>query len=187
MVPAVSPANAARLRIAAVLVCGIVMQTTFGTDLRIEGVAPDFMLLLAVAGGLAAGPGGGAFIGFSAGLLADLSLTATPLGVYALSWCLVGFAVGWARLNVLPEGRPVQPLVGLAATAGGLIVLLVVGALSGQGAFTAAGKAWLVRVGMVEAAWNAVLVIPVTAVMRRAARGTRGADRLGRTDALVTG
>ncbi|MHB1929086.1 MAG: rod shape-determining protein MreD [Acidimicrobiales bacterium] len=182
-----SPANAARLRVAVALLVGIVVQTTFGADLRIDGVAPDFMLLIAIVGGLVGGPQAGALIGFAAGLLADLSLTSTPLGLYALSWCLVGFAVGWARLNVLPEGRPVQPLVGLAATAGGLVVLIVVGALAGQGAFTAAGRGWLVRVGVVEAAWNAVLVIPVAAVMKRAARGTRGADRLGRTDALVAG
>lgn len=180
-------ATAARVRIGLLLLVGIVVQTTFGADLRVGGVAPDFMLLLAIAGGLAAGPEGGTFIGFVSGLLADLALTTTPLGMYALAWCLVGFVVGWLRLNVLPEGRPAEPLVGLLASAGGVALFLVVGALAGQSELAVTGRAWEVRVGVVEAVWNAVLVIPVAALMRRAARGTRGADRLGRSDALASG
>lgn len=180
-------ATIARIRLAVLLLVGIVVQTTFASDLRIGGVAPDFMLLLAIAGGLTTGPAAGAVIGFFAGLLVDLSLTTTPLGLFALAWCLVGFIVGWARSNILPEGRPVEPFVGLAATLGGVAVLLAGADLAGQSAVLAPGARWLTRVALVEAGWNTVLAIPAAWLMRRAARGSRGADRLGRTDALASG
>lgn len=177
----------ARVRVVLLLLAGVVIQTTFAAGLRVGGVAPDFMLLLAVAAGLATGPEAGAFIGFGAGLLADLSFATTPIGLYALAWCLVGFGVGWLRLNVLSEARLVEPVVGFLASVGGIAVLLVVGALAGQSDLTAGGHAWLVRVAVVEAVWNAVLAVPVTALLRRAARGMRGVDRLGRSDVLVGG
>ncbi len=187
MVAAVTSATVARLRVVLVLLAGVVLQTTFGADLRVLGVAPDLMLLLAVAGGLSCGPEAGAVIGFCAGLLADLSLTTTPMGLFALSWCLVGFVVGWARTNFLPEGRPVEPLVGFVATLGGIGVYLAVGDLAGQSSILTMGPHWLLRVALIEAGWNALLAVPAAWLMRRAARGLRSADRLGRTDALASG
>ena len=38
----------AALKVLAVLALGILVQTCFGNDLRVDNVAPDFMLLLAV-------------------------------------------------------------------------------------------------------------------------------------------
>ncbi|HLH47206.1 MAG TPA: rod shape-determining protein MreD, partial [Acidimicrobiales bacterium] len=160
----------ARIRVALLLLVGIVVQTTVGADLRIDGVAPDFMLLLAICGGLACGSEAGAVIGFFAGLLSDLAMTTTPLGLYALSWCLVGWGVGALRSAVLPEGRALQPVIGLLATGGGLVVFLIAGDLAGQTMLVAGGRSYLIRVGVVEALWNAVLVVPVAYVMLRAAR-----------------
>ncbi len=179
-----NPASIARVRIAGLLVVGLIFQTTFGADLRVAGVAPDLLLLFAIAGGLAAGPEAGAVIGFAAGLLADLTLTTTPIGLSALAWCLVGFAVGWARSNVLPDGRAVEPLVGLAATLGGVAVFLAVGDLASQSAIIDLGHRWLLRIALVEALWNALLAVPAAWLMRRAARGMPSADRLGRAEAL---
>jgi rod shape-determining protein MreD len=181
----VTAAGWARVRVAVLLVVGIVVQTTLAGDVRVDTVAPDLMLMLAIAGGLACGSEAGAVIGFFAGLLSDLSLTTTPLGLYALAWCLVGWGVGMLRTNLLPEGRAVQPLVGFAATVGGVVVLLVVGELAGQHMLVVPGRAYLVKVALVEGLWNAVLAVPVTYLMARSARGSRGADRLGRSDALA--
>jgi rod shape-determining protein MreD len=181
----VTAAAAARLRIAAVLVLGIIVQTTLGADLRVDGVAPDLMLLLAVAGGLVGGSEAGAIVGFGAGLLADLTLTTTPMGLTALAWCLVGWAVGALRANLLPEGRLLQPAIGLIATGAGVVVFLAFGDLAGQALLVAPGRSYLVRVALVEGLWSAVLVIPVTALMTWAARGSKGADRLGRSEALA--
>ena len=53
----------------------ILVQTTLGSDLRVVGVAPDLMVLLAICAGLAGGAEAGAWVGFWAGLIADLFLT----------------------------------------------------------------------------------------------------------------
>ena len=39
------------LKVLVVLLLGIIVQTSFGADLRVDGVAPDFMLLLAFVPG----------------------------------------------------------------------------------------------------------------------------------------
>ncbi len=175
----------ARIRIVIVLLVGLVVETTFGSDLRVLGVAPDLMLLLAVSGGLVGGSYAGAWIGFGAGLLADAALTTTPLGLDALVWCLVGWGIGTLRANVLPDGRVTRPAVAFAATVGALILFLVVGELVGQSQLVAPGRTYLIRVVFVEAVWNAVLVIPVVAVLGWAARGLAGAEALNRPETLT--
>ena len=45
------PRVATALKVLAVLVIGAFVQTTFGNDLRVHGIAPDLMMLLAVSAG----------------------------------------------------------------------------------------------------------------------------------------
>jgi rod shape-determining protein MreD len=170
----------ARLRVGVLLVIAIVIQTTFGADLRILGVAPDLMLLMAVSGGLVGGPTAGAWIGFVAGIIADLAMTTTPLGLGALTWCLVGWGVGTMRAYVLPEGRAARPAIAFLATAGGLLLYLVVGELVGQSQLVAPGRSWLIRVVVIEGLWNAVLVIPAVGAFGWAVKGLARADALRR-------
>ncbi|MDA8063482.1 MAG: rod shape-determining protein MreD [Actinomycetota bacterium] len=179
-----SPASVGRCRVGALVVLVAIVQTTFGADLRIAGVAPDLFLLLAIAGGLTTGPEAGAVIGFSAGLVEDLTLAATPVGLSALAWCLVGFAVGWARSSVLSDGRAVEPLVAFVATLGGVALFLAAGDLAGQSAIMDLGHRWLLRIAVIEGGWNAVLVLPTTWLVGRAARGMPSADREGRVETL---
>ena len=178
-----SPAARSRLKLAALLLVAIVIQTTFASDLRVDRVAPDLMILVAVCAGLEGGAGTGAVVGFLAGLLADLSLTATPMGLSSLAFCLTGWAVGHLRSTLLPEGRLVQPLIGMVATAGGLLVYVMAAGLSGQTVVTSLGVHWLLRVVVVESLWNAVLVIPTAALMDWALRGS--GDRLARAEPLA--
>ncbi|MGI8491836.1 MAG: rod shape-determining protein MreD [Acidimicrobiales bacterium] len=175
-----TPRNAARLRIGAVLLTGIVVQTTLAPDLRLAGVAPDLMLLLAICGGLAGGAGGGAVTGFAAGLLADLWLTDTPVGLSALTWCIVGFAVGTLRSNVLPESRWLATVMAAGATVAGVLAFVVLGDVVGQSQLLIGGRSWLLRVVVLEAAWAAVLSWPVSRLFEWAARGSDGAAELGR-------
>ncbi len=100
-----SPHVRARLRIATLLFVAILVQTTLGSDLRVAGVAPDLMVLVTICAGLTGGAEAGAWVGFWAGLIADLFLTATPLGLSALTYCLIGAAVGALRTAVLPDGQ----------------------------------------------------------------------------------
>jgi len=95
--------------LAAVVVAAALLQSTVLAELRLAGVRPDVLVLSVVAVAMASGPTSGAVFGFSAGLVADL-LFDLPVGVSALVYTAVGFAVGTVRLYVTSH----RPLVHLA-------------------------------------------------------------------------
>ncbi len=163
-------------------VVALVVETALGADLRLMGVGPDLMLLLAICAGMTGGAEAGALVGFAVGLLSDISLATTPLGLSALSWCLVGWSVGMLRSNVTLGNRSALPVVAFAATLGGIAIFLVVGDLVGQSQLSGLRHAYLLRVGVIESLWNALLAIPVGFVYERAGRGSAGAEALRRTD-----
>jgi rod shape-determining protein MreD len=181
----VSSSIGARVRIAVVLLVALVLQATFGADLRIFGVAPDFMLLVAICGGLVCGPTTGAWIGFLAGLLADLTMSTTPLGLTALVWCLVGWGLGTLGAYVLPESRVVRPAIAFLASVAALLLFLLVGELVGQSGLVAPGRTWIVKAIVIEGLWNALLAIPTVVVMRWAARGLASVEALRRPDTVM--
>ncbi len=170
---------AARARIGLLIIVATLIQTALGSDMRIAGVAPDLMVLLPISAGLVGGTEAGAWVGFMTGLFYDMFLTSTPVGLSALTYCLVGAGVGAVRVSVLQEHRSTVPLTALVATAGGVLVFVGVGDVFGQSQLIAGGRSWLIRVALIEAAWNAVLALPVSWLYARAARGSAGADRVG--------
>jgi rod shape-determining protein MreD len=105
------------LVLAAVVVVAVLLQSTVLAELRLAGVRPDLLVLTVVAVAMASGPTSGAVFGFSAGLVGDL-LFDLPVGVSALVYTAVGFAVGTARVYVTSH-RPVVhlALVGAASLA----------------------------------------------------------------------
>jgi rod shape-determining protein MreD len=183
----VSPHTKARLRIALLLLVALLLETALGNDLRVAGVAPDLMVLLTICAGLTGGAEAGAWVGFWAGLLTDLFLTSTPLGLSALSYCLVGAAVGALRTAVLPDLRwLLRPAAALVGTAVAVLLWVVIGDVLGQSQLLAAGRSWLIRVVAVEAAWATVLAVPVGWLYARAARGSKGDELIG-GDRMVVG
>ena len=150
---------------AAVLLVGIFAQVTFGSDLRVDGIAPDFMMLLAVCAGFAGGPEKGATVGFAAGLISDLYLHDTPVGLSALAACLVGFVVGWGRTQMLTTRLAFAPAVAAAGTAVGVVIFVVAGYIVGQAQLIAPGKSWLVQVAFIEAVYSAIFALPAVALM----------------------
>ncbi len=176
-----SPRVVARLRIGLLLVVAILIQTTLGNDLRAFGVAPDLMVLVAICAGMTGGAESGAWVGFWAGLITDLFLVTTPLGLAALTYCLIGAGVGALRSWVLPESRLLAPVAALVGTATAVLLWVVLGDMLGQGQLLDAGRTWLIRVVVVEAGWAAVLALPVSWIYGWAARGLVGADRVGST------
>jgi rod shape-determining protein MreD len=173
-----SPAAAARLRVAAIVLVTGYIQATFGADLRIAGVAPDLLTLVVICAGLAGGPEQGTVVGFGAGVLADLVVTTTPFGLSALTLTLIGFAVGTLRAGVLHDSWALTPVVAMVATGATVALFVALAGLVGQPQLASEGQAWLVRVGVVEGLYSAVLSIPVTRLLRRAARGSAGVARL---------
>ncbi len=82
-------------RAALVLLAALVLQVTMLSDLRVLGALGDLMLALTVAAGLTGGADRGVTWGFATGVLYDLMLD-TPFGLSALTYALVGYAVGLA-------------------------------------------------------------------------------------------
>jgi rod shape-determining protein MreD len=188
-----NPHLVARVRMAILLLGAILLQTSVGNDLRVLGVAPDLMVLLAILAGLSGGTESGAWVGFWAGLLTDMFLTTTPLGLSALTYCLVGASVGAVREGVLPESRALPPIVALGGTVTAVLLFVGFGDVLGQAHLLEPGRAWLIRVAAIEGGWAAVLAVPVGWLYGRAARGSVGVERLGpprssrhAVDALMT-
>jgi rod shape-determining protein MreD len=152
-------------KVVVVLLVGILVQTTFGADLRVNNIAPDLMLLLAVCAGYVGGPDEGAVVGFAAGLLSDLFLQGTPFGLSALAGCLAGFAAGWARTNFLRLRLWLVPVIAAAGTALGVVLFVIIGYLVGQAQLVAPGKRWLVEVVVIEATYAALFSLPAVGLM----------------------
>lgn len=174
-----TPVAKARIRIGLLLVFTVLIQTTLGSDLRVIQVAPDLMVLVVVCAGLTGGTEAGAWVGFWAGLLYDMFLTATPVGLSALTYCLIGASIGALRAGVLSEHRSLLPLAALAGTAASVLVFVGAGDVLGQTQLVGAGRSWLIRVMIVESLWNAVLALPVGLIYAWLARGSAGAERFG--------
>jgi rod shape-determining protein MreD len=97
------------LALAIVLVVAVLVQSTVLARLTVAGVRPDLLVLAVVSVAVATDPTTGAVFGFVAGLVADL-LFDLPVGVSALVYVAVGFAVGTVRVYVTSH-RPLVHLV----------------------------------------------------------------------------
>lgn len=142
-------------RLSLVLVVLLVLQTTWMTDLRPFGVPGDLMLLLAIAAGMAGGPLRGATVGFVAGLAMDLVLL-TPLGLSALVYLAVGYAVGSVHDGVLRSAPWIPVVAAFVASIVGVVFYVVLGQLVGQ----EFRLPYLPRIVLVTAVLNAALVFP---------------------------
>ena len=163
----------ARIRLAAVLVLALLLQTTVVPDLRVLGVCADLMMLCTVCAGLAGGPELGGVVGFGAGLMTDLFLTTTPLGLSALSFSVVGYGVGSLRRTVLQEGWLLAPAAALIGSSAGVVIFVLVGVMVGQSQLTSVGWTYIAKTALLVGLMNAVMATPVSRVVARAAAGAR--------------
>lgn len=120
-----------RFRVPLVLLTFLLLHTTVLADLRIREVMPDVMLLLAVAAGMTGGPVRGATMGFAAGLAVDLFLR-SPMGLSALVFTLVGYAMGVAHTGVLRPSWYLRSLAVLVGSAGGVLLYACIGTMLGE-------------------------------------------------------
>ena len=88
-------------------------------------------------------------------------MTATPLGLSALTYCLIGAAVGALRTGLLPEARLVVPAAALFGTAAAVVLWVGLGDMLGQSQLLDSGRSWLIKVALVEAGWATLLALPV--------------------------
>ncbi|PZS16893.1 MAG: rod shape-determining protein MreD [Acidimicrobiales bacterium] len=166
----------ARLRLGLIVVTILVVQLTLLDGVSVYHIHPDALVLVAAAGGLVAGPQRGATVGFVAGLASDLFL-ATPFGLSALAFTLVGFGVGMARASLILPTWWLTPAAGALASAAGVVIYALLGATVGQSQML--GDRLALVVGVVALA-NAVLAPLVVSLVRWALdSGAAGERSLG--------
>ena len=94
----------AAVRVVALVSLLVLVQVAVVSQLRVDRVSADVLLLISVACGVAAGPDRGALVGFLAGLGYDIFLQ-TPLGLSALVYCVVAYGVGLFQLPLATHPR----------------------------------------------------------------------------------
>jgi len=159
------------VRVALVLLGALVAQQAVLSQVRVAGVGPDLLLLVAVAAGVAGGPEAGAVVGFAAGVAADLLIQA-PFGLSSLAFGLVGYGVGTLQAGVIRLAWWIPPATALAASAAGVLLYGLLGGLLGQAGMLRSELAGLAGVvGLL----NAPLVPLATRAVRWALAGGREA------------
>jgi rod shape-determining protein MreD len=141
------------VRIPPIMVLALVLHTAVFPQLRLWDVAADVLLLSAIAGGMAGGPDRGAVIGFTSGIIADCFLR-TPFGLAALTYLIIGWAIGMFQTTVLHARWWIPVLTGFTASVAGVALFTLLGAVVGQSQLLS-GR--LVTIALVVGALNALL------------------------------
>ena len=163
----------ARVRLPLAVLAVLVVQTSLLPAVNIDDVRPDALLLFAIAGGVVAGAEGGALIGFGVGMVADLFVQ-TPLGLSALTFSLVGFIVGSLQAGMIRASWWITPITALFASAAGVVLFAVIGAVVGQSQLVTPR---LAEIAGLVAVMNAVLALPTVALVRWALPRRASAER----------
>ncbi|HZD68167.1 MAG TPA: rod shape-determining protein MreD [Actinomycetes bacterium] len=103
------------LVLAAVIAVAVLLESTLLAHLKLAGTRPDLLVLAVIAVAMACGPVTGATFGFAAGLVSDLAF-ASPVGVSALIYTAIGFAMGTARIYAISSRTWVHLLLAAAAS-----------------------------------------------------------------------
>ncbi len=151
-------------RVLLLVLGAILLQGPVLDRMQVARAHPDLFLLLPVIAGLVAGPGEGAWVGFIAGLAADVPLP-TAFGLSALVFTLTGFAVGSIVQTLIEGPWWVVPLTGAVGTAIGELLYVGIATVTDQSLVLRDPKAVAYIVG-VAGVTNALLAIPVAIAMR---------------------
>ena len=112
-----------------VLLLLLLLQLELFSSLRFFGVMPELLLAAAVAAGWYGGPTGGALVGFTSGLFYDFYL-ATPLGLNALTYAIVGYLLGQIAAFLSDEAEwIIRITISVAAVTIGLVLFVTFGEL----------------------------------------------------------
>ncbi|MFC8079553.1 rod shape-determining protein MreD [Streptomyces sp. NPDC057307] len=168
------------------VVVALVVQVSVLARLQLPGAVPDLLLLVVVALALVYGHVSGAFIGFGAGLLADLAPPADhAAGRYALVLCVIGYLAGLAKPDngqLRTALGPMVVVVGAAVTT--TLLYAGVGALVGDTAARHVGLSNLVITSAIYDLLLAPFTVPlIMALARRAENDPLGDSKSsGATD-----
>jgi len=119
----------ATIKSAIALLILLVLQLELFSSLRFFGVMPELLLGAAIAAGWYGGPIGGAVVGFSGGLFYDLYL-ATPMGLNALTYAIVGYLLGQIATFLSDEAEwVIRITISVASVTLGLLLFVTFGEL----------------------------------------------------------
>ena len=131
-----------RFKVPVVFLLVFVLHSGVMASLRSAGLPNDLLLLLPISAAIVAGSERGALVGFIAGMLADLFLE-TPLGLSALTYSVVGFALGVLQGNVIRASWWIPPLTALIGSAAGMVLFALFGATVGQSHLVGPDLPWI--------------------------------------------
>ena len=154
-------------KIGFVLLSSIVLQLTVFVDVRVADVAPELLALVAVLAGFLAGPERGSTIAFAAGLLWDVWLP-TPLGVAAMAFATVAFAVGSIEAGLFHDSRVQVPALAFLGTFAAVVGYAMLGEVVGQRGLV---DLELIRVALIAGVLNSTIAPLMVRPMAWALRG----------------
>ncbi len=120
-----------RFRVPLVILTALIVDLSVLSRVRLVGTMADLMLLLAIAAGITGGPVRGAVVGFVSGMAVDLFLQ-TPLGLSALVFSIVGYAVGTAEAGILRSSWWIPVLTAFVASVAGELAFALIGSVVGD-------------------------------------------------------
>lgn len=142
------------LAAAAAVLVALLLQVSLFPHLAWQGVAPNLVLLVVVAGALTRGPQFAMVLGFAAGALIDLAPPADHVaGRWALALAVVGYVAGRVRSESGPTATTVVGTVA-ASSFVGTSIFAITGLLLGE---VAVGVGELLLVIGVAVVWDVVL------------------------------
>jgi rod shape-determining protein MreD len=154
------------IRVALVVLLGVVLQISGFAQIRVLGASPDLTPLVVAAVALWGGNIPGAITGFCVGLLLDLAL-GQNVGSSSLVLSAVGYGVGrFGELRDPAHGLIAIP-VGVAATFGYLVAFATVSFML---ELEASVSPLMVRNAIVTTLLNLLIAVPVFGVVRRVIR-----------------
>lgn len=140
-----------------------ILQVAAVSQVQIAGTNADLLPLVVAAVGLLCGSISGATFGFAVGLFADIAYFQT-LGLSSLVFTVAGYMAGRVRELRDPQAAAAPMLIGAAATLIASVGFALMSYLLGDDAPV---SLLLLRQIIVNVALNALIALPVHAIVRR--------------------
>jgi rod shape-determining protein MreD len=154
-----------RAKVPLLVVFVLLLHTSVLGLIHVDHIRPDGLLLLTVLAGLIGGQQAGTLVGFTAGLLADLTLQ-TPFGLTALVLTITGYSCGALRATLVRTSWWLVPVTALIASGGSVIAFVLLGGLVGQSQLLRPGPAHMLTVAALVGVMNAILAPAIYPLVR---------------------
>lgn len=143
--------------VGALLLAGVIFQSSLMDKITVFGVMPDLVTILAVSFGLIFGPVRGAAAGAVGGMLLDL-LLGRFLGLHALTRGLAGYVAGLAEPRIWKDNLAVPAFACFFLTLLSELLVYVLLSVSGRGFDLIAAWRGII---LPSAVYNGLLGVPI--------------------------